>query len=279
MHAVIYNLFNYKTLYEDIINNLVEELSKKSTHFVYIVWSYDSTENLGKILKHAENLFENERIFISICQNLSFAQSRNFGLFNIKNSIVPYKYLTFFEDDHFYYSNGLEQLEAAIDKYWGKTVIGDLKVGTFTYCMEHKRTDLVELEENIFIPKIESNQKLGSINSCMRSGPIQHFLIHTGGYELDEYPISFYQTNAQNIKNYNKGFTTMFLSIDKQSSHDLADVPENSLGLKKVNDRFNPEFAKSHHDLLSQANLQNPNSDISLKKIIRFILNKLFRNQ
>ena len=276
MHAIIYNFFNFKNLYIDILNNASTELKSNDNHIIYLIWSYDDPTAFESILNQFKDTLNNERLILITGGNLSFAQSRNLGLFSAKNSIYPFRYITFFEDDHFYRYRDLNQLESLMDKYWGKKVLGDLKVGMFSYCIEHKKTDLVEIENNVFIPKVgEESINIGAINSCMRSAPIQQFIMHSGNYELDEYPISTYQTNAQNIKNYNKGFTTMFLDPKKISSHKDSDIPENSFGIQKRNIRFFPNYSKSHYELITKYDLIQKQKNIPFKLLAKLMFKKI----
>ena len=272
----IYNFFNFKNLYVEIVNNAINELKSSDNHIIYLIWSYDDLKTFEKILNQFKEFLNTDRLILITGVNLSFAQSRNLGLYSANNSTFPFKYITFFEDDHFYYYQDLNHLEFLMDRYWGKKVVGNLKVGMFSYCIEHKKTDLVEIENNVFIPKInEESINIGAVNSCMRSAPIQQFILHAGNYELDEYPISTYQTSAQNIKNYNKGFTTMFLDIEKLSSHQDSDIPENSLGIQKRNIRFFPNYSKSHYELLTKYDLMQKQKNIPFKLLVKLMVQKI----
>ena len=278
MHAIVYNLFNFKDLYVDVLSSAIEELKKNENHIIYLVWSYDDPKAFEDILNQFKEILSTDRLILITGSNLSFAQSRNLGLFSAKNSTFPFRYITFFEDDHFYYHQDLDHLELLMDKYWGKKVLGNLKVGMFSYCIEHRKTDLIEIENNVFIPKISDESiNISAINSCMRSAPIQQFIIHAGNYELDEYPISTYQTNAQNIKNYNKGYTTLFLDLKKISSHRDSDIPENSFGIQKRNIRFFPNYSKSHYELITKHDLIQKQKNIPFKLLVKLIINKIIK--
>ena len=84
MHAIIYNFFNFKNLYIDILNNASTELKSNDNHIIYLIWSYDDPTAFESILNQFKDTLNNERLILITGGNLSFAQSRNLGLFSIK---------------------------------------------------------------------------------------------------------------------------------------------------------------------------------------------------
>ena len=276
MHAIVYNFHNLKTIYNDILDNLIFQNINNDYFKIIIVWSFESQKKFNNILEFIENK-DLENIEFIFTSNISFAKSRNLGIFYSTNSVDPLKYLTLVEDDHYVYLDCLKQLEVIMDKYWGKKINDSLKIGMFTTCMQHTNAQLTEIETNLYIPNLfESPNHMGGLNSCFRSAPIYQFLNIVGGYDLDEYPISYYQTASQNIKNYNNGYTVMFYDIKKTVSHENSDIKENSLGAQTVGDRFDPNYTKSHLELL-KSNKNELLNLISFKNIIALLIKKALK--
>jgi len=276
MHAIVYNFHSLKEIYNDIIDNLINQDYKDGWFKVIIVWSFISNndfENISNLLQKKDI----QNIEIVLTSNISFAKSRNLGIFYSTNSTDPLKYLTLVEDDHYIYLDSLKQLEAIMDKYWGKTINNTLKIGMFTTCFQHTNAELTKIDNNIYIPSLyDSPDHIGGINSCFRSAPIYQFLNIVGEYALDEYPISYYQTASQNIKNYNKGYTVMFYDTQKIINHKDSDIKENSFGAQTVGVRFNTHYTKSHLEFLKNNKIEL-SSKVSFENIVKIMLEKLLK--
>lgn len=276
MHAIVYNFHSLKDIYNDILDNLINQDYKDGWFKIIIVWSYAKSkdfENISNLLQK-KNI---QNIKILLTSNISFAKSRNLGIFYSMNSTDPLKYLTLIEDDHYIYFDSLKQLEPIMDKYWGKEINKSLKIGMFTSCFQHTNAELTKIDNNLYIPNLyDSPDHIGGVNSCFRSAPIYHFLNIVGGYALDEYPISYYQTASQNIKNYNNGYTVMFYDTQKIINHKDSDIKENSFGAQTVGVRFNPYYTKSHLEFLKNNKIEL-SSQFSFKSIVKIILEKLLK--
>lgn len=278
MHSIVYNFYNYKNIYNDILSKLDSQKYDDEKFTVNLVWTYETGDDLNNIVT-CLNEFNLKKIKTTFLKDTSFAESRNMGIFSVLNSTNPIKYITLLEDDHYVDFNELQNLEMLMEKYWGKRILDNLKVGMFSLCLEHCNSNLIEIEKNIYIPNVNEKQfKLGGLNSCFRSAPVSHFLKTLGGYALDEYPISFYQTNSQNIKNYNSGYTVMYLDSKKEVVHPEADYKSNSLGGITVWNKFNPIYSRSHLDALnlsmSEGN-RDKQKEIPINELLRMLFKKI----
>lgn len=274
MHALIYNFYNFKPFYEELIESFEREIIINEKHHLFLVWSFSNNEDFKKFMTYKDLLDGYENITLITTSNLSFSEARNVGFYTAISNNYPLKYLSYFEDDHFYYSKKIDELEVVMDKYWGQKIVGDLKAGLFSYCLEHKKTELISIEDNVYIPNLSKNKNVvGAINSCMRSAPIQHYLFNVGNYEIDEYPTSFYQTDAQNIRNYNRGYISMYYDSKNIISHPDADSEENSLGIQTQGTRFDSSYSKSHKKLLDEM-YSFDDKTIPFKRLIKLILFK-----
>jgi len=91
-----------------------------------------------------------------------------------------------------------------------------LRYGLFTGCTKHTNAKLNKLEDNNLYP--DKNSEIGSlsgVNSCFRCAPTSHWNNILKGYDTDEYLISTYQTKNLVYRNYNKGFTSLFIQEGK----------------------------------------------------------------
>jgi hypothetical protein len=99
---------------------------------------------------------------------------------------------------------------AAQKKHYGKEAPNGLRYGLFTGCLLHHNVALHSLPDGNAYPDWDTPPlRLGGVNSCMRCAPTHHWLSVLKGYDLDEYPISRFQTGPSLMRNYHRGFTVM----------------------------------------------------------------------
>jgi hypothetical protein len=140
-------------------------------------------------------------------------QARNLSL-NICIDLYLPKYISIIEDDLGYKEGLIDAMVLAMDQYYGTVAPNGLKFGLFTGCKNHYFNKLVPIDNhnNLYPDGDAPPARLGGINSCMRCAPTHHWQNVLKGYDLDDYPISAFQTAPLNFRNYNRGFTSMIVN-------------------------------------------------------------------
>ena len=180
---------------------------------------HDSTEmQHGQEEKWAylKELEEEHKFFLLLSTNLSMAHARNMCLSLAQEMYAP-DYICMIEDDHGFNPGVIEALVTAMKEYYGKVSPNGLRFGMFSPCILHTDAKLVRLTEQYSYPSSESAPfSIGGYNSCFRCAPANHWYSVLKGYDTDEYLISNYQTANLRWRNYNKGFTVLFIDHDEK---------------------------------------------------------------
>jgi len=171
---------------------------------------YDCTVE-GRDLQWAwlQQQADQHRFFLMLSSAVSMAQSRNTALQLCIDQYLP-DYICLMEDDHGLRPGFIDAMVAAQKKYYGQEAPNGLRYGLFTGCQEHHQVTLHTLPDGNAYPDWDTPPlRLGGVNSCMRCAPTHHWLSVLKGYDLDEYPISRFQTGPSLMRNYHRGFTVM----------------------------------------------------------------------
>lgn len=136
MHALIYNFYNFKPFYEELIESFEREIVINEKHHSFLVWSFSNNEDFKKFIPYKDLLDGYENITLITTSNLSFSEARNVGFYTAISNNYPIKYLSYFEDDHFYYSKKIDELEVVLN------ILGEKNV-----CLVYLNTDLEKCME------------------------------------------------------------------------------------------------------------------------------------
>jgi hypothetical protein len=147
--------------------------------------------------------------FLMLSSPMSMAQARNLSLQLCIDQFLP-SYICLMEVDHGVRPGFVKAMLDAQKKYYGQEAPNGLRYGLFTGCAEHHNAKLHALPDGNAYPDWDTPPlRLGGVNSCMRCAPTQHWLAVLKGYDVDEYPISRFQTGPSLMRNYHRGFTVM----------------------------------------------------------------------
>lgn len=145
---------------------------------------------------------------------ISMGLSRNLALW-ISIEIHAPTYVCMIEDDHGYSPGLITEMVDAMKRFYGGESPNGLRYGMFTACPfcwgDDYLNALLTVEE---VHRVVDSSRVeplmaGGTNSCFRCAPTSHWISVLRGYDVDEYPISTFQTGGVNLRNYHKGFTTM----------------------------------------------------------------------
>lgn len=161
------------------------------------------------------NLKQEYSFFFVHTDPISMGVSRNLALW-ISLEIHAPTYVCMIEDDHGYSPGLIPEMVDAMKRFYGKISPSGLRYGMFTACpfcwgAEYLNA-LVPVEggaHRVVDATRVAPMMAGGTNSCFRCAPISHWISVLRGYDVDEYPISTFQTAGINFRNYHKGFTTM----------------------------------------------------------------------
>lgn len=163
-------------------------------------------------------------LFLLDTDDMSMAHSRNMCLALGSEMFNP-DYILMVEDDHGVRASTLIRMMRAMQDWYGKVSPNGLRFGMFTGCRKCSNARLLELapasgdgggqNNGLYYPD-DTNPPIdmGGCNSCFRCAPAHHWYSVLKGYDTDEYPISHFQTRGLRMRNYHKGFTTMYVGND-----------------------------------------------------------------
>ncbi len=141
--------------------------------------------------------------------------ARNLALWIALEIYAP-AYICMIEDDHGYSRDLIPEMVDAMKHFYGKESPSGLRYGMFTACPfcwgESYLNALVPAEDGrhrVVDASRVTPMMAGGANSCFRCAPTSHWVSVLRGYDVDEYPISPFQTSGINFRNYHKGFTAM----------------------------------------------------------------------
>jgi hypothetical protein len=174
-----------------------------------------STNQTDEIWSWYRDMSERHKFVHLFSNRIPFAIARNMCLSLALEMFAP-QYICMLEDDHGYAEGAVDKLRQAMRTHYGQPSPNGLKYGMFSLCPDHwgddfRQSCLSDGEGNLYPPPTSQQMHLGGANSCCRCAPASHWMTVLKGYDVDEYPISFYQTKHLNHRNYNRGFTTLYV--------------------------------------------------------------------
>ena len=191
-----------------VLPSIVEETREKDARLIV----HDSSiQGRDEKWSYLQELNENNDFFLILSDNMSMAHARNMCL-HLGQELYAPDYICMIEDDHGYKPGFIENMIFAMDRYYGELSPNGLRFGMFTGCMEHCVPKTGQLLDGNSYPAEDAPVEwMGGSNSCCRCAPTQHWNNVLKGYDTDEYEISTYQTRTLKFRNYNKGFTCLYL--------------------------------------------------------------------
>jgi len=176
---------------------------------------HDCIEDNGRHLdkwSYLDSLQKNHDFLLILSGRMPMAHSRNMCMHLGIDLYLP-KYIALLEDDHGYKEGFIVSIISLMKSYYGKKLDNGLLAGMFSGCGVHYYGEKEHTLDGHVYPNINqtNNGMVGGLNSCCRVAPTTHWQNVLKGYDLDEYPISEYQTSGLNHRNYNRGFSTMIL--------------------------------------------------------------------
>ncbi len=204
----IFGTFEKLESVKAVLPGVVEETRKNDARLIVHDSSVQGREEKWAYL---QELNVNNDFFLMLSDNISMAHARNMCL-QLGQELYAPDYICMLEDDHGYRPGFIENMIFAMDRYYGEVSPNGLRFGMFTGCTEHCIPETGKLLDGNRYPLEEAPVEwIGGTNSCCRCAPTQHWNNVLKGYDTDEYEISTYQTRTLKFRNYNKGFTCMYL--------------------------------------------------------------------
>ena len=174
-----------------------------------------SVDNRPAMEALLQNLKREYSFFLLQTDPISMGLSRNLAMWLALEVYAP-TYICMIEDDHGYGEGLIPEMINAMKRFYGKEAPSKLRYGMFTACPfcwgEEYLGALVQVDNgkhSVVDASRVSPLMAGGANSCFRCAPTTHWISVLRGYDVDEYPISTYQTAGLNYRNYHKGFTAM----------------------------------------------------------------------
>ena len=151
------------------------------------------------------------KVTLILSDNMSMAHSRNMCL-QLGYELYAPDYILMLEDDHGLNEGALDALIYQMRLNYGRISPNGLRYGMFSLCYKHTNASFNEVGAGIHCPdKTNDRLSIGGMNSCFRCAPASHWQSVLKGYNTDEYLLSLYQTVGARVRNYQKGFTVLFI--------------------------------------------------------------------
>jgi hypothetical protein len=208
----IFGTFEKIEIVKKTLPSIIDETQRNNAKLIV----HDSSvEQRQEKWDYLLDLNKNNDFFLILSSNMSMAHARNMCL-HLGQELYSPDYICMMEDDHGYNPGYIQNMINAIKTYHGKKAPNELVFGLFTGCGEHHTKEREILYDGNSYPKenVPPNQ-LGRANSCCRCATTGHWNNVLKGYDTDEYFISPFQTKNLNIRNYNKGYTVMYVQNGK----------------------------------------------------------------
>lgn len=172
-----------------------------------------STREVGRDEKWTwlRELSAQHDFFLFLSSPMSMAASRNFAMHFAIQQWLP-EYVCLMEDDHGFREGFIPLMTESIRRHYGKKAPNGFHFGMFSGCTHHWGVPSATLPDGGIYPTGDNGaMRLGGTNSCLRCAPTHHWLEVLKGYDLDDYPISCFQTGPSVLRNYHRGFTAMIV--------------------------------------------------------------------
>jgi hypothetical protein len=240
--VTIYTSFNDFSAVRKIFPLVLAEAKRTGTALIVHDCSTIETEEIWKWYRE---MSEKHKFVHLFSNRIPFAIARNTCLSLALEMFAP-QYICMLEDDHGYAEGAIDKLRAAMRTHYGQPSPNGLKYGLFSLCPDHwgesfRQACQSDGEGNLYPGPTVSPMQMGGANSCCRCAPASHWMSVLKGYDVDEYPISFYQTRNLNFRNYHRGFTTLYVGGGELVYYD--ERPGNGEAL--VNVLFDDEYTLS----------------------------------
>jgi hypothetical protein len=153
--------------------------------------------------------------FLMLTDPISMAHARNACLHLGVELYCP-DVICMLEDDHGYRVGFIDDALDAVDAWYGKPAPNGLRFGMFTGCDdwpvgERGAIPVADTAHRCPHTDEDPGPKGGCHNGC-RIAPTHHWQNVLRGYDVDEYPISRFQTSVMGYRNYHRGFTRMIIN-------------------------------------------------------------------
>ena len=214
--VTIYTSFNDLAAVQSIFPKVLAEVERSGSALIV----HDcSTVDGEATWKWYQEMAAKHRFVHLFSNRIPFAIARNTCLSLAFEMFAP-QHICMLEDDHGYEPGAIDALREAMNANYGKVSPNGLKYGLFSLCPKHwgenfRRSCQEDGHGNLYPGAHLPPMHLGGANSCCRCAPASHWQSVLKGYDVDEYPISFYQTRNLNFRNYNRGFTTLYVGGGK----------------------------------------------------------------
>lgn len=208
--AVIFPTYEDVETVRKTLPSVVEECRRSGAALVV----HDSSvKHRGEMWSFLHSVCDGEQEFLLLTSPISMAAARNLGLETALSLFTP-SYVCMLEDDHGLRPGALPRLIEATKAYYARPAPNGLRFGLFSGCL-HCWRDLhtfAELPDGHRYPVHDTPPwALGGANSCFRCAPTSHWQNVLKGYDPDEYMISNWQTRNSNLRNYNRGYTALYV--------------------------------------------------------------------
>lgn len=204
----IYTTYRSFDVVKQLLPSVVQET--KNNDAALIVWDTSPPECKQKH-DYLNDLNKHNDFYLAISSNASVATIRNTCMFLGQQMYIP-DYICIIDDDHGYKPGLIKSMVDAIKKYYGKKCPNGFVYGLFTGCNVHRNGERILLPDGHAYPGLKNDQgALGGTNGCFRCSTTAHWNIVLKGYDIDQYPISIFQTDQLALRNYMAGFTTLIV--------------------------------------------------------------------
>ncbi len=209
---VIYPTYGRLMMTKKTLNSVISEITASARSQLLIHDCTPGRDGGAKRDMILELTNGRHRVFSIFSDDMSMGQSRNMCL-NLGIEAWTPGYILMLEDDHELQPNSLQVLLGVMRSWYGIPSPNGLRYGMFSECFGCTNAQLKPVpgqDIGLCYPTGEP-AVIGGSNSCFRAAPIHHWISVLRGYDIDEYPISFFQTAGLKWRNYHRGYTTMYI--------------------------------------------------------------------
>ena len=240
--VTIYTTFNDLPMVQRVLPGVLEEARRTDTAVIV----HDcSTKDTDAALAWYREMAQSHDFFWMMSSRLSLAHARNLCLQLAMEMHTP-QWICMLEDDHGYRPGAIDALRDVMRDTYGRRSPNGLRYGLYSLCPDcwgpEFRAGCQDDGQGNLYPSSEARpMMLGGANSCCRCAPASHWQAVLKGYDPDEYAISFHQTRNLNLRNYHRGFTTLYPGAGRLVQRE--DRP--GAGVAMLNVRFDDDYTRS----------------------------------